>query len=202
MPITVLVADDHPLVRDALVDLLTDADDIEVVAACADGSEVLEAVGATTPDVVLMDLHMPVMDGLEAARALFRTYPTVQVALLTGELTAATVQEADELGVAGYLLKEDRPDQLPGRIRAIAAGGSSWSPAAAAMLEASRVSRAAPVAPAVRVGQGSTTKTSERPDTSRTLAKRGVTPRMTASSPILARVRAHLTSRDRPLESM
>ena len=135
MPIRVLVADDHPLIRMALVELFSGAPDIDVVAECADGSEVLEAAGRTDPDVVLMDVKMPVMDGLEATRLLLAARPDVRVVVLTGALTATTVREAQALGAAGYLLKEDRPEELPDRVRAVAAGGTAWSDAARAMLE-------------------------------------------------------------------
>jgi DNA-binding NarL/FixJ family response regulator len=138
MPISVLIADDHPLIRDALTDLLADTGDIEVVATCSDGSEVLDAVTRTHPDVVLMDLNMPVMDGLEATSCLLRAYPDVRVVVLTGALTAGTAREAKALGVAGYLLKGDRSDELPDHIRSVAAGGTVWSAAVGPVLTTGR----------------------------------------------------------------
>ena len=135
MSIKVLIADDHKLIRMALVDLFAASSDIEVVAECADGSEVLEAVERTRPDVVLMDVKMPVMDGLEATCSLLSAHPEARVIILTGALTAATACEARALGAAGYLLKEDSPEDLPARVRAVAAGGTAWSAAASAVLE-------------------------------------------------------------------
>jgi DNA-binding NarL/FixJ family response regulator len=209
MPIPVLVADDHPLVRDALVDLLGEAPGIEVVAACSDGSQVLDAVDRTHPSVVLLDLNMPVMGGLEAARGVRRAHPMVQVALLTGDLTAATACEARELGVAGYLLKEDGPDRLLEGIRTIAAGGTAWSAAALAVVERCRPpgtpSGTAPASPgsgSAAVGRRPPPTTSAGPDMAMTSAERGAPPRMTTSAPVFARLRAHLQRRDEPLESM
>jgi DNA-binding NarL/FixJ family response regulator len=133
--IKVLIADDHPLIRMALVEMFAATPDIDVVAECADGSEVLEAAERTRPDVVLMDVKMPVMDGLEATSTLLRAHPEVRVIILTGALTAATAHAANALGAAGYLLKEDSPEELPDRIRTVAGGGTAWNAAASAVLE-------------------------------------------------------------------
>jgi DNA-binding NarL/FixJ family response regulator len=133
--IKVLIADDHPFLRSALGDLLAATDDICVVAECPDGCDVVEAAARTHPDVVLMDLVMPVMGGLEATRALRAAQPVVRVIVLTGSLNAAVVREAHALGVCGFLLKtEDAADALPGHIRAVAAGGTAWNPMAAGQL--------------------------------------------------------------------
>jgi DNA-binding NarL/FixJ family response regulator len=130
--IKVLIADDHPFIRMALIDLLAASGDICVVAECADGSEVVEAAARTEPDVVLMDLHMPGMSGLEAIRALRAAQPAVRVLVLTGSISADAAREALALGVAGVLSKGDGPDVLPDHIRAAATGGTAWGPAGAA----------------------------------------------------------------------
>jgi DNA-binding NarL/FixJ family response regulator len=135
MPVRVLIADDHDFVRAALVDLLTAADGIGVVGECADGCEVAAAVERTRPDVVLMDLQMPVVDGLTATREVLAAHPEVRVVVLTGVLTPATARAARAAGVAGYLLKDGDPAALPECIRAVAAGGSAWCPSAAALSE-------------------------------------------------------------------
>jgi DNA-binding NarL/FixJ family response regulator len=130
--IRVLIADDHPLVRSAIGDLLADTDDIRVVAECPDGCDVVEAAARTRPDVVLMDLSMPVMDGLEATRALASAQPDVRVIVLTASLTATAVRKAHALGVCGFLVKgHDDGAALPGHIRAVAGGGTAWTPSAA-----------------------------------------------------------------------
>ncbi|SFL27129.1 response regulator [Geodermatophilus ruber] len=130
--IKVLLADDHAFVRDALVDLLSESGDVTVVAECEDGEQVLEAAQRTEPDVVLLDLAMPRVTGLEAARELLAAQPRTRVVILTGSLTPALVKEAEEIGVVGYLLKDDDPGALPGHVRAVAAGGTAWSAAASA----------------------------------------------------------------------
>jgi DNA-binding NarL/FixJ family response regulator len=129
--IRVLIADDHPFVRSAISDLVSAADDLQVVAECPDGCDVVEAAALTRPDVVVMDLSMPVMDGLEATRALRAAQPDVRVIVLTASLTMTAVREAHALRVRGFLVKGDDDDALPGHIRAVAAGGTAWSPKAA-----------------------------------------------------------------------
>jgi DNA-binding NarL/FixJ family response regulator len=135
--IRVLVADDHPDVRTSLAQLLDQSPDIEVVAACTDGDEVLPAARATGADVALLDLSMPRRTGLEAAGDLREALPGVRIVIVTGTLDAAAVLQCHQIGVAGYLLKgEDPPDALVDRVRTVAAGGSAWGPAALAVLRA------------------------------------------------------------------
>ncbi len=128
--ITVLLADDHAFVRDSLVELFSASGDLTVVAACGDGAQVLDAARRTRPDVVLLDLAMPRVTGLQAARELLGERPESRVVVLTGSLTPALVREAREIGVVGYLLKDEDPGALPGHVRAVAAGGTAWSAAA------------------------------------------------------------------------
>ncbi|MGY1702964.1 response regulator transcription factor [Geodermatophilus sp. SYSU D00697] len=133
MPIRVLVADDHTLVREALKELLTSAPGIEVVGECSDGDEVGPAVAATRPHVVLLDVQMPRMDGLQAAALLLESHPDVRVLMVTGALTAKSAAEARALGVAGYLLKSDDPALLADHVRTVASGGVAWNSEAAAL---------------------------------------------------------------------
>jgi DNA-binding NarL/FixJ family response regulator len=124
--IRVLVAEDHPFVRAALVDVLSAREDIDVVAQCEDGDQVVDESRRTSPDVVLLDLRMPRMPGLEAARALLSVEPGARIVVLTGSPTAATAEEARALGAAGYLLKDLPADELAAQLRVVAAGGSAW----------------------------------------------------------------------------
>ncbi len=132
--IKVLIVDDHAIVRQSLSDIFAATEDISVVGECADGSQVVETALRTKPDVVLMDVVMPGMTGLEATRALLAALPDVRVVMLTGTVTGASVREARELGAAGYLVKGENPGDLPKFVRAAAAGDSVWSSAAAAPL--------------------------------------------------------------------
>jgi len=134
LPIKVVIVDDHALVRAVLVDLLNGVDDIDVVATCTDGSEVVQTVARTHPDVVLMDLQMPKKTGLEATRELLAARPEARVVVLTGDFSRANANAAKSAGAVGFLLKGEDPQDLPEQIRAVAAGGTAWSSTAAAAL--------------------------------------------------------------------
>jgi DNA-binding NarL/FixJ family response regulator len=138
--IKVLIADDHCLIRLALEELFAGTDDIRVVGTCADGGEVMSVAARTQPDVVLMDLVMPSVPGLQATRELLGAQPHVGVIVLTGALFAGAARAAKTLGVAGFLLKADEdPGDLPRHVREVAAGGTAWSDAVAAVLGEDRV---------------------------------------------------------------
>jgi DNA-binding NarL/FixJ family response regulator len=124
--IRLLLADDNAFVRSSLVDLLTARGDMEVVAECTDGDEVVEAAERTHPDVVILDLSMARVGGLEAARRLLAVQPDARVVILTATLSAAAVAEARGIGVVGYLLKDADPDELSSHVRAVAGGGTAW----------------------------------------------------------------------------
>jgi NarL family two-component system response regulator LiaR len=129
-PIRVLLVDDHAVVRMGLRAFFDLLDDIDVVGEASDGSEGVAMARRLTPDVVLMDLLMPRMSGLDAAQALLATQPDVRVIVLTGSLNMAAARDAQTLGLAGFLLKGDDIDSLADCIRAVAAGGTAWNPAA------------------------------------------------------------------------
>ena len=133
--ISVLVAEDNDLMRGAVVDLLTAAGDIRVVSQGTDGDEVLAEALRTCPDVVLMDMAMQRMGGLEATRVLLAHCPWTKVVVLTGSLSAGRVREAHALGASGYLLKGGEPTELIQAVRTVAGGGTAWSPPAAALLD-------------------------------------------------------------------
>src|SRR3954454_4262050 len=110
--IRVLVVDDHPWVRDVLDGLFAATDDIRVVDGCADGSEVLPTFRRSRPDVVLMDLNMPQVGGLQASRTLLEAFPDARILLHTGLLTATQIQQARSIGVKDCVLKGDDPSRL------------------------------------------------------------------------------------------
>jgi len=124
----VLVVDDHQLVRAGLVSLLEGADGLEVVGQAADGAEAVKLAAQTTPDVVMMDLSMPVMDGVAATRALLAARPETAVVVLTSFADQARVAEALAAGAVGYLLKDSHPRDLLAGIRAAAAGHAPLDP--------------------------------------------------------------------------
>jgi DNA-binding NarL/FixJ family response regulator len=125
--IRVLLADDNEFVRTALVELFNSSGDMEVVAQCSDGDQVPAAAQQSKPDVVILDLAMPGRTGLEAARDLLSVDPAARIVLLTGNRSAATLNEAHGIGLVGYLLKGEDPAELLGHVRTVAAGGTAWS---------------------------------------------------------------------------
>jgi DNA-binding NarL/FixJ family response regulator len=143
--IRVVVVDDHELVRAGLVELLGAAEDIEVVATAADGDGALGIVSEHRPEVVLMDLSMPGVGGIEATRNILADHPGIRVIALTSSSGSSEVLGALDAGAIGYLLKDASPDELRGGIRAAARGESPLSPKAArAVISARDVRREAP----------------------------------------------------------
>jgi DNA-binding NarL/FixJ family response regulator len=136
--IRLVVVDDHELVRAGLVELLSSAEDIQVVATAADGDGALEVVSEHRPDVVLMDLSMPGVGGIEATRSIVADHPGIRVIALTSSSGSSEVLGALDAGAIGYLLKDASPDELRGGIRAAARGESPLSPKAARAVIAAR----------------------------------------------------------------
>jgi DNA-binding NarL/FixJ family response regulator len=129
--ISVLIADDHPLVRQALTQLLDAADDIAVVAAAADGQQALEAVTDHSPDVVLMDVEMPQMNGIAATRAIKESGSSAHVVMLTTFSDRERIFAALKAGALGYLLKDAEPEEIVRGVRAAAGGDSPLAARAA-----------------------------------------------------------------------
>jgi len=128
-PVRVLVVDDDPLVRTGLSMLLAGAPDLEVVGEAADGREVPAAVEAHRPDVVLMDIRMPGMDGLAATELLRANDGAPEVLVLTTFQADDDVLRALRAGAGGFLLKDTPPDEIVRAVRAVAAGEPTLSPA-------------------------------------------------------------------------
>jgi DNA-binding NarL/FixJ family response regulator len=141
--IRVAIVDDHELVRIGLSELLAAAEDIEVVATAAAGADALNAVAQGAPDVVLMDLSMPGVDGIEATRRIAAAHPEVRVVALTSFSDSPQVLGALDAGAIGYLLKDASPDELREAVRAAARGESPLSPKAAATVLAARSGQSA-----------------------------------------------------------
>jgi len=139
--IGVLVVDDHAVVREGLELLLGRFDGIECVGTAADGAEAVEAARALRPDVVLMDLSMPGMDGVEATRQVTAETPAPAVVVLTTFADRSHVIDAVDAGAVGYLLKDSGPDQLESGIRAAARGESPLDPKVAGALLTARQDR-------------------------------------------------------------
>ena len=130
--ISVLIVDDHPVVRDGLTAILGTQPDLDVVGTAGTGPAALREVAALAPDVVLMDLQLPELDGIATTAAIRERHPRVRVLVLTSYDADADIVAAIEAGAVGYLLKDADRDELCGGIRAAAAGRSALSPAVAA----------------------------------------------------------------------
>lgn len=128
-PIRVVIADDQPLVRAGLRQLLDDHADIDVVSEARDGATAVAAVLGHRPDVVLMDLRMPGVDGIEATRTIVSSDVSTRVLMLTTFDNDGLVIEAIRAGASGYVLKGIEPDDLAEAIRTVARGDSFVSPA-------------------------------------------------------------------------
>ncbi len=122
MPITVFLADDHTVVRDGLRFLLEAQPGIRVIGDAADGRSAVQQAAQLGPDVVVMDVAMPELNGIEATRQLRAACPTIQVVILSIHSTAEHVADALEAGARGYLLKESAGAEVVSAVRAVAAG--------------------------------------------------------------------------------
>jgi len=120
--IRVLTADDHPVVRTGVAALIANERDIEVVAEASDGAEAVKLFSKHAPDVVLMDLRMPVMNGVDATRAIVASNPQARILALTSYEGDADIYRALDAGACGYLLKDMLGTEVIGAIRAAAAG--------------------------------------------------------------------------------
>lgn len=130
----ILVVDDHAVVRLGLMQLLSSYDDFEVIGTATNGSAAVAMATADPPDIVLMDLAMPVMDGIEATKALVELFPGLPVIVLSTYEDPAMVKRVLAAGATGYLLKDVEPDALASGIRSAIEGGAPLSPRVAAQL--------------------------------------------------------------------
>jgi DNA-binding NarL/FixJ family response regulator len=136
--IRVVLAEDHAVVRAGVEGLLANAEDIEVVGAAADGEEAVALATELGPDVVLIDLSMPRLDGIEATKRILAEKPETRVVVLTAFSDRDRILGALDAGALGYLLKDAVPEELLGAIRAAARGEAPLAPKAASEVLAAR----------------------------------------------------------------
>jgi DNA-binding NarL/FixJ family response regulator len=136
--IRIVIADDHGVVRTGLEELIGTFDDVEVVGSCVDGEEAVDRCAAELPDVALIDLEMPILDGIEATRRILRASPATSVIVFTSFSDRERILRALDAGAIGYLLKDAEPDELHRAIRAAVRGEAPLAPKAAAALLAAR----------------------------------------------------------------
>ena len=132
--ITVLLVDDHPLVRAGLTTLIATTDDLEIVGEAGGGEQAVTMAGTLEPDVVLMDLSMPGMDGVEATRRILEAQPQIHVVVLTSFADQQRVNEALAAGAVGYLLKDSDGRDVLAAIRSAAQGHAPLDPRVARAL--------------------------------------------------------------------
>jgi DNA-binding NarL/FixJ family response regulator len=132
--IKVIIADDHPIVREGLAALLGDAEDLDIVGTAANGREAIALVQSSSPDVVLIDLEMPVLDGVSAIQRIKKQSPGIQVIILSNHAAGDIVFRGIEAGAAGYLLKDARPEEIVSAIRTVYAGGTVLEPSVATQI--------------------------------------------------------------------
>ncbi|MFL6023181.1 MAG: response regulator [Marmoricola sp.] len=138
MTINVLLVDDHPVVRSGLAGLLSSTEDLVVVGEAADGESAIASIGELSPDVVLMDISMPGMDGIQATRTLLDDGFAGAVVMLTSFSDRDRVTDALSAGAVGYLLKDSEPEAVLAAIRAAASGHAPIDPRVAGALLPSR----------------------------------------------------------------
>jgi DNA-binding NarL/FixJ family response regulator len=128
VPCQIVLADDHPLVREAIKKSIAGIDNFQVVGEAGDGIELLELLEKSVPDLILLDISMPRFNGLEAAEEIKKSYPTVKILILTMVKSCEFLYRALEIGIDGYILKENAFSDLISAIRTVQQGQTYLSP--------------------------------------------------------------------------
>lgn len=138
-PVTVLLAEDHTIVREGLRALLRMEADIAIIGEAEDGRQAVELTRKLRPDVVVMDIAMPLLNGIEATRQIRKSCPATRILVLSAHSDIAYVEQVMALGASGYLIKQSAADTLAKAVRAVHRGQSYFSPAISARLERQRL---------------------------------------------------------------
>ncbi len=133
-PIRILVVDDHSVVRKGLLNLLEDEEDIEIVGEATDGDEALELIPVRSPDVVLLDITMPRMSGIEVTREASRSYPTVRILIFSMHNNPDYILNAVQNGASGYILKDTGQEEILKAIRTVNNGDLYYPPNASSVI--------------------------------------------------------------------
>ncbi|HEV7348029.1 response regulator transcription factor [Telluribacter sp.] len=134
MPIKVLIADDHSVVRKGILNLLEDEPDITIVGEASDGDEAIDLIPATLPDVLLLDITMPRMSGIEVTKEVSRLYPEVRILVFSMHNNPDYILNAVQNGAAGYLLKDTDQEEILRAVRTVAAGELYYPPNASSVI--------------------------------------------------------------------
>jgi DNA-binding NarL/FixJ family response regulator len=124
--IRVLLVDDHPVVRNGIRNLLLNSGDIEIVGEAANGSEALELAQSADPEVILLDMELPDIQGTQVARTIQARHTAIKILALSAHDDAVYIRELLELGASGYLMKEEAPEHILEAIRGVAHGDKGW----------------------------------------------------------------------------
>lgn len=135
-PLRILLADDHPFVREGIRSFLAELPEFHVVAEATTGTEAIELTAAHSPDILLLDINMPGVNGIDAIKTLRKTHPATRVLVLTVHNTKEYVLQVAKAGAHGYLLKDAPPEELLQAIKVIQGGGRYYSPTVVGYLAA------------------------------------------------------------------
>ena len=124
--IRIILAEDHPVVRDGIIQMIVHAEGIELVGAANNGDEAIRMVEAHKPDVLVLDIEMPGINGVDVTRIIRAKYPSVKVLILSGYEDKVFIRELFQLGASGYLTKDETTDTILEAIRGVASGSTGW----------------------------------------------------------------------------